>query len=84
MGRKYPPAEPVDTYGPSIMICNFPLRPRHFKPLPKVNIRKAIGIVQWTVSWAAAVPQLLYPEPTAIKWHFSQENATLLDAGKGM
>jgi hypothetical protein len=31
-----------------------------------------------------AVPQLLHPEPTAIKWHFSQENATLLDAGKGM
>ncbi len=31
-----------------------------------------------------AVPQLLYPEPTAINWHFSQENATFLDAGKGM
>ena len=31
-----------------------------------------------------AVPQLLYPELTAIKWHFSQENDTLLDAGKGM
>jgi hypothetical protein len=31
-----------------------------------------------------AVPQLQYPEPAAIKWHSSQENATLLDAGKGM
>ena len=27
-----------------------------------------------------AVPQLLYPEPAAIKWHFPQENATLPDA----
>jgi hypothetical protein len=36
------------------------------------------------VERAIAVPQLLYPEPTAIKWHFSQENAILHDAGKGM
>jgi hypothetical protein len=30
-----------------------------------------------------AVPQLLYPETTALKWHFPQENATLHDARKG-
>jgi hypothetical protein len=30
-----------------------------------------------------AVPQLLHPETTALKWHFPQENATLLNAGKG-
>ncbi len=33
---------------------------------------------------ATAVPQLLYPDPTVIKGHRSQENATLHDAGKGM
>jgi hypothetical protein len=32
---------------------------------------------------ATAVPQLLHPETTALKWHFPQENATLLNAGKG-
>jgi hypothetical protein len=31
-----------------------------------------------------AVPQLLYPETIALKWHFSQENATLHDARKDM
>jgi hypothetical protein len=30
-----------------------------------------------------AVPQLLYPETTSLKWHFPQENATLHDASKG-
>jgi hypothetical protein len=30
-----------------------------------------------------AVPQLLYSETTALKWHFPQENATLRDARKG-
>jgi hypothetical protein len=30
-----------------------------------------------------AVPQLLYPKTTALKWHFPQENATLHDARKG-
>ncbi|MGD0901306.1 MAG: hypothetical protein ABR924_00065 [Terracidiphilus sp.] len=30
-----------------------------------------------------AVPQLLHPETTALKCHFPQENATLLNAGKG-
>jgi hypothetical protein len=29
-----------------------------------------------------AVPQLLYSETTAIKWHFPQENATLHNARK--
>jgi hypothetical protein len=33
--------------------------------------------------FALAVPQLLYPETTALKWHFPQENVTLHDAGKG-
>ncbi|MGD0903535.1 MAG: hypothetical protein ABR924_11405 [Terracidiphilus sp.] len=36
-----------------------------------------------TVFAATAVPQLLHPETTALKWHFPQENATLLNAGKG-
>ena len=27
-------------------MSNFPLRPRHVKPLPKINIRKAIRIVK--------------------------------------
>ena len=27
-------------------MSNFPLRPRHVKPLPKINIRKAISIVK--------------------------------------
>jgi hypothetical protein len=30
-----------------------------------------------------AVPQLVHLETTALKWHFPQENATLLNAGKG-
>jgi hypothetical protein len=30
-----------------------------------------------------AVPQLLHPETTALKWRLPQENATLLNAGKG-
>jgi hypothetical protein len=30
-----------------------------------------------------AVPQLLHPETTALKWHFPQENAALDNAGKG-
>jgi hypothetical protein len=32
---------------------------------------------------ATAVPQLLYPETTVLKWHFPQGNATLHEAGKG-
>jgi hypothetical protein len=27
-------------------MSNFPLRPRHLKPLPKINIRKAIRILK--------------------------------------
>ena len=27
-------------------MSNFPLRPRHVKPLPKINIRKAIRIIK--------------------------------------
>jgi hypothetical protein len=27
-------------------MSNFPLRPRHLKPLPKINIRKAIRIIK--------------------------------------
>jgi len=34
-------------------------------------------------SGVTAVPQLLYPETTALKRHFSQENATLNGARKG-
>jgi hypothetical protein len=32
---------------------------------------------------STAVPQFLHPETTALKWHFSQENDTLLDAKNG-
>jgi hypothetical protein len=27
-------------------MSNFPLRPRHVKPLPKIDIRKAIKIIK--------------------------------------
>jgi hypothetical protein len=27
-------------------MSNFPLRPRHLKPLPKINIREAIRILK--------------------------------------
>jgi hypothetical protein len=27
-------------------MSNFPLRPRHVKPLPKIDIRKAIRIIK--------------------------------------
>lgn len=27
-------------------MSNFPLRPRHLKPMPKINIRKAIRILK--------------------------------------
>ena len=36
-------------------MSNFPLRPRHVKPLLKINIRKAIRIVKWTVLTLADV-----------------------------
>jgi hypothetical protein len=37
----------------------------------------------WQESAPTAVPQLMYPETTALKWHIPQENAALHDAGKG-
>lgn len=35
------------------------------------------------VEAGTAVPQLLYPEAAAFKWHFPQENAALQDPQKG-
>jgi hypothetical protein len=32
---------------------------------------------------AIPVPEWLYPRSITLKWHFSQENATLHDASKG-
>jgi hypothetical protein len=47
---------------------------------PGAEARLNFSLIQGTT----AVPQLLYPEPADIKWHFSQETATLPDAEKGM
>jgi hypothetical protein len=30
-------------------MSNFPLRPRHYKPLPSIDIQGAIRIIKWTV-----------------------------------
>lgn len=35
-----------DFRGVKRMMSNFPLRPRHAKPLPPINLRKVIGIIK--------------------------------------
>jgi len=48
------------------------------------SLSEAVSAHPWIQPRLTAVPQLLYSEITALKWHFPQENATLHDIGKGM
>jgi hypothetical protein len=58
--------------------------PRRVNPPCRVAFRNQLvrPMASFYILPITAVPQLLYSETTAIKWHFPQENATLHNARK--